>query len=201
MTHPPSFGCNFEYLDAMCDWLRCRVQRVQQEGEPGRPRVPIRRRDRAPVDGQQDWEARERLAEAEIRERLDVHRREPDAPPLGLEVLREKYSLDGNEIIIILAATLASVSSRLAEHVLDTLWTGVGSISVDDLMRILDPCCRPHGIEELLSFRRYFQAGAPLIDAGLITLDLQNDAGPEELLRAWVSVTPKGFKGVTGYEP
>lgn len=190
------FTDNIEYLDHLIEWLRCRARRILQERDGGKPDIfPV---PRAPQPD--DWDIKERQLRDSIDERLAVHQADPDATVLGLELLRSEHRLNDDEVLVLVACTVVAISSNLASEVMAELCGAPYGIQVEDLLALLDPCCSPHGLEQLLTFRAYFRPEtSKLIQAGLISVDGKDDTPPADLLGDWVQVTSAGFKAVTGF--
>lgn len=182
-------------LDDWFEWLRCRAGRVVDEREPLPLKFPIER-----VKANQDWKCREKASRQVIEDRLTAHRSDPNAPALGLELLRDVHGLNNNEMIILVALTCVAISEQLASEILGEFSAAPFGLPVSDLMDLLRPCCKPWGLEDLLAFRRYFRSGGRLVDAGLIAVDIKDEAPPAELSGAWVNLTAKAFKIITGAE-
>lgn len=188
---------NVDYLDHQFSWLRFRARRIVQERAPKPVTFPIPKPPQP-----DDWRLHEHKALTEIRERLEIHQADPDASVLGLELLRSEQGLTNDEVLILVACTAVAISTNLANDVLGELCGAPYGVQVEDLWALMDPCCAPHGLEQLLAFRAYFRPeSSKLIKAGLISVDIKEGASPAELSGAWVQLTGKGFKAITGVEP
>ena len=200
-THKP-YESNSEHLSDWLDFLHHRTLRVLAE-EPDNPLHPgvVRGRfTRQYVDPAEPHQEREDEAWAKIQNRLKAHRKDPKAPALGLEVLRDE-GLDDNELIILVAMTVTAISEPLSSYVLGSLCSGPLGMTPSELMQILGPDVSPWGLNDWLNWRRYFRKSGKLVGGGLITVEADANAEPGEFLTAWVSLTKRGFKAVTGMTP
>jgi hypothetical protein len=180
-------------LDDWFEWLKCRARRVAEDRSPPPVSFPIK-----PVDPQEDWGCRERVAWNTIETRLEAHRQCPEAPVLGLERLRDEHDLDTNDLLVLVACTAVAISQHLAEQVLGDLCGAPFGVQIEDCWTLLDPCCKPWGLEQYLAFRQIFRPGGRLVGAELITVEIKEDASPAEVSGAWVQLTGKGFQAITG---
>jgi hypothetical protein len=186
---------NIDYLDVWFTWLHARAHRAIEDRDPPPLEFPIKK-----VKAGELWTCREKAARKTIRDRLAAHREDPEAAPLGLELLREEHDLSDDEMVILVALTAVAISPHLAEQVLAEMSAAPFGLQVDDLMSLLLPCCLPWGLDQLLGLRRHFKLGGRLLDAGLIRVDIKDDALPADLSSAWCQLTAKGFKAITGVE-
>lgn len=195
----PPFDGNAEFLDAWTLFLKMRRLRVEAEMCPV---LSFKRPTKAvepdiPIGDLYD---REKAAWADLQARLAAHRADDAAPALGLEVLRVEHGLDDNEQIIVVALALVAISETLAAETLGDMASGFG-MTINSLMLLLAPEQSPWQIEDWLNWRSYFRPEAKLVVGGVIRVDRSEDDGPADLPGSWVSVTAKGFRGVTGVTP
>jgi len=192
-----------EYLGIVAEWLRKRAARIaaQQEqrdterefdngGDSRRGQHVQPLRCRALVAKQAEEKAQD-----EMQSRLDVHR-VSDSPLLGIDTLAEQHQLCEEEQLILLVALLPAISSVLAEDVLGGVGSFYASVSVSDIIRILDP----QGPGDWIAARRYFLPDAPLVKGGLLVLDSHrdDDERPDTLLSSDVTVGMEAFHILTG---
>lgn len=184
---------DIDLLDDHLTWLHARARRIAEDRDPPPIKFPIQR-----VKADEDWKCREQSAWRTIQVRLAAHGDDPKAPTLGLELLRDEHGLDDNEILVLVACTAVAVSQHLANQVLGDLCGAPYGIQIEDLWALMNPCCRPWGLEQSLAFRRYFRPGGRLVDSGLVSVEVKEGAPPAELSGAWVQLTEAAFKAITG---
>jgi len=197
------FENDAEYLNDVVDWLRLRAtqmtvlqelrdaERENQTGGDNRRGQHVQQlRCRAVLAREA-----EEMAHDEMAVRLDAHR-VSDRPLLGIDVLAEQHRLNEEERLILLVALLPAISQTLAEDVLGGVGSFYASVSVSDLIRILDP----QGPGDWIAARRYFLPEAPLVKGRLLGIDShrEDDERPDSLLTSDVTVSMETFHILTG---
>jgi len=195
----PPFDSNAEFLDA---WMiALRWQRLRVEAEQPEPQGFLRaRRGQAESIPIEDVYVREKAAWDDLQTRLEAHRAADDAPVLGLELLREEHDLNGDEVTVLAALVVCAISENLANQTFGLMASTFG-LSVNSLMSLLGPDQSPWQLDDWLRWRALFQKGSKLIEAGLIKVSFDPDDNPGELLDAYVHITNRGFKAITGVTP
>ena len=207
MTAQP-FEDDAAYLDMYFnDYLGSRAQRLAAERELR----GILREAEGSTRGQDDdlmnrigaLRAREERNHEVLHARVEAHRADPAARPLGIDRLSQKFhlDLDPDAEMVLMSALCAALSEEMFEAVHSDLGTGMyGSQCIEGLLRLLDA----KSVGDRIRLRRVFAAAdAPLIRCGLIVLDaLRNDEIlPEDLLGARVRLTQVAFDILVGEGP
>lgn len=200
------FDNDGEFINVACGWIHSRVTRLALEKK-------LRDAEHAFQTGDDDYrgtpagklrcqvmlarEAEEKLY-SDMEARLDAHRVEPGLPLLGVDRVTEESHLINEERLLLLTALIPAISQPLAEQILGNIGSFYASVSVSDLIQILDP----KGPGDWIAARQYFQPKAPLIRDGHLVLDTnQGDIErPDNLLTSDVFVSMKTFVILTGSE-
>ena len=203
------FRDDAEYLEAEHQNLVAKAarlslqRRLKQDTSPGA--IAVHRQ--WPVDDGYIAAVRQRLVEAEvverglrdqIDERLAVHRGTEGVAVLDLDALCEEHGLTDDERIIIIVATIVSCGSQYAEAITDALsGSHHYSLTIDDLIRLLDP----HDLGGWAKARLLFHREAPLLVHGLIEVETHPKVPTTtDLLDCRVSITHRAFATITGVE-
>lgn len=205
MKTPEPFSGNAEFLDLHYEYLGCRVQRLVAEREV---RQIVRREPDGLKPGVDDdlirrlgiWQAREDRLHELLEARLEAHRRDPSAHPLGIDVVCIRYDLTEEARTVLLSALCSALSEELSEATHGDLGAGGwGTQSAEGVMRLLDG----QSVADRVRLRRMFHADAPLVRSGLIVMDyMRNDAVlPEDALGARVRLTQMAFDLLVGEVP
>ncbi|GMV42248.1 MAG: hypothetical protein AMXMBFR64_39640 [Myxococcales bacterium] len=213
MSVPEPFGSDAEYLDALWALFSTRARRLalarqrRQADDDAASEWPRRQgRRHRPDDEDDDLErlamltAREERQASDIEGRLRAHRADPKARRLGLDRLAMAHDLGEQERNVLALATCFALSEDLAEFVCADLGTGFsGNGSVEFYSRFLG--C--DSTEDRVRIRRIFSPSAPLVKAGLITLDrMRNESlEPEDLLWCRPRITQSAFDTIVGAVP
>ena len=204
------FRDDAEYLENEHQWIVARAARIglqrRLKQDTGHGAIAVHRQ--WPVDDAYLASVRQRLVEAEavergirdhlLEERLAVHRATPGACKLGLDRVCEDHNLNEDERLVLVIATIIAVSGYHADTVNDALaGSRHFSQTIDDCITLIDP----RGATEAVRARMLFHADAPIVRAGLITVEVHDKhTTPADLLEARVSITHAAFAMITGVE-
>jgi len=191
------------YLETEYSWLAVRCRRIVAErmlrdllkdnrGLP--PGTPGTREQRCRV-----IELREEEAEArkEIDTRLQARWRDPDAEELGLDELCEEYGLSQEERTILLVLSVPAIGRSIAEEVLGDLISCYGCLTVEDVIRSLDPT----GVSDWLQFRSLLRPDGKLLQAELISLVVSGEPSfADTFINADVRISIPAVTRITGDE-
>ena len=194
------------YLQAEFAWLNIRARRIaaertlrdgvrdEQDGRDGRPGSVGSRELRRILEAlkRQESEARD-----VIDARLILQRGNPAALELGLDEICDEHGLGDQERTILLALCIPAIGQCVAEEVLGDLISCYGSLTVEDLIRLLGPA----GVADWLSYRSFFRPDGKLVQAGLISLVLSGEpTAPDTYISADVQLTIPAFTRLVGDE-
>lgn len=213
MSDAIPFENDAEFLDALWTVFSTRARRLalarqrRQADDDEAAEWPRRKgRRHRPDDEDDDLErlamltAREERQASDIEARLKAHRADPTARPLGLDRLAMAHDLGEQERDVLALATCFALSEDLAEFVCTDLGTGFsGNGSVEFYSRFLG--C--DSTEDRVRVRRIFAPSAPLLKAGLVTLDRMRSESsePEDLLWCRPRITQAAFETIVGAVP
>jgi SpoVK/Ycf46/Vps4 family AAA+-type ATPase len=141
---------------------------------------------------------------AALERRAEIARREiaqaagdPNAPSLGLEVLRKRFQLDDEDIDVLLHAAATCIDPSLGK--LHTKLSGVAFHPWLDVGLALQ--MHHDGVGERLRARARFQPDAPLIAHRLLTLDRSRPEARENLLACELKLPARVAAVVLGSDP
>ena len=206
MTESPSpkpFKSNSDFLQTYYEILRLRCARIDLRRQLREDETVVHVRHRRRVGRSQQTvtqelrrrlrqvTAEEKKKQAEIDARLQAHRSDENAPELGIERIED---LAEKERMVLLILSIPTISGNMAEEVIGSVSRWRSSLSVDNLIDILDP----ENVEERISIRTIFPR---LIERELITLSHHfRESSPEDSLSAGVSLTWEVCSTITGIQ-
>jgi hypothetical protein len=192
-----------EYLHAEYSWLAVISRRLSAErmlrdvlkdDNAVPPSTPGTREMRGRV---MELREEERETRQEIDGRLAAHRQDPGAVQLGLDEMCEEYGLCQEERTILLALSIPAIGRSIAEELLGDIISCYGSLTVEDVIRILDPNC----VSDWLRFRSFLRPDGRLLQENLISLVLSGEPSfPDTFIAADVRITIPALTRMTGDE-
>jgi SpoVK/Ycf46/Vps4 family AAA+-type ATPase len=173
------FSDEAEYLEAQLERLRVMVERaiVVAAGKPDAGEQLQHRVD-------------------ELRRRIAARAAVSDAS-FGLEQLRKRFSLDDEDVDILLHAAGASLDAQLGK--LHTKLSGVAHRPWLDVGVAIS--VHHDSVSDRLRARARFQAGAPLLLHRLLTLDRGRPDARDNLLACELKLPPRVARMVLGTDP
>ena len=211
-TAPSPFEGDAEYLEAEFAWLRVRCARLTADrhgldSERGGGRSNGRSYGQlALVEADESRRRAAALAADEQRlrtsldARLALHRADPAAVPLGLDVACAEHGLGPRARLVLIALCVpAAGGQELMDAVFDelgiTIFTG---LTVEAVTTIL----KADGLRKRLELLDLFRHDGPLVTPGLVVVDFcAKLVTPEDVFPARVSLTGAAFRTLTGTRP
>lgn len=139
----------------------------------------------------------EREAREEIDGRLVTHRKDPGAMQLGLDEMCQEYCLSQEERTILLALSIPAIGRSIAEEVMGDLMSCYAGVTVEDVIRILDPA----GVADWLRFRSLLRPDGKLLQEGLVSLVLSGEPSfADTFIGSDVRITIPALTRMTGDE-
>ncbi len=206
MNHRP-FDNDLDFLELETAWVAAKCQHLaaigdhedDQKHHSNRPKTCCRRRNSA------ESEVPEVLAtlkqyEADLRCEIDarIAATEAEGVTLGLQKIVKGLDLDDADRNCLILALIPCLGTRATEP-LERVGTyaQVGAIA-SEIVAIFS------GFSFADRLRRLrFDSKHKLVQAGLVTTDTSDDAGPGDWPNTSIKLTPKGFTALTGlcFEP